>query len=232
MPLAALILDVDGTLAETEEAHRAAFNAAFAAAGLDWRWDRAPYARLLRVAGGKERIRHYAAMAGHAVAEDAVAALHADKTARYGAMVAAGAVTLRPGVRRLLAEARAAGLRLALATTTSRANVTALLDAALGDAAAFDVVAAGEDAAPKKPHPAVYLYALARLGLPAADCLAVEDSAIGLRAATAAGLRTVVTRSAYAREDDHRGAVAVVDDLDGIGLERLRAWHGAAAIPA
>src|ERR1700712_809679 len=118
MPLEALIFDVDGTLAETEEIHRAAFNAAFAAAGLGWHWDVPLYARLLEVTGGKERIRHYAETAGLPGPAD-IAALHAYKTARYVDLVRGGSVSLRPGIARLLADAEAAGLRLAIATTTS-----------------------------------------------------------------------------------------------------------------
>ena len=127
--LSALIFDVDGTLAETEELHREAFNAAFAAAGLDWHWDTALYSQLLAVSGGKERIAHYQHRAGITPALDPaqVAALHADKTTRYTARLSASDISLRPGIRRVLAEAKEAGLRLAIATTTSRPNVDALL---------------------------------------------------------------------------------------------------------
>ncbi len=197
MPLEALIFDVDGTLAETEEIHRAAFNAAFAAAGLEWHWDVALYTRLLDTTGGKERIRRHAEMAGLPIPSAAeIAALHADKTARYVDLVHGGAVELRPGIAQLLKDAAAAGLRLAIATTTSRPNVDALLAATL-KADPFEVIAAGDEVAAKKPAPDVYLLALARLGLPAAACIAIEDTQNGLAAATRAGLRTVITPSLY-----------------------------------
>lgn len=238
MAPAALIFDVDGTLAETEEAHRLAFNAAFAAHGLDWAWDVALYRLLLRVAGGKERIRHFLESVRPellaAFPAERIAVLHADKTERYVAMVAAGAVPLRPGVQRLLAEAKAAGWKLGIATTTSRANILTLLRSTLGadGPAWFDVIATGEDASPKKPHPAVYLYALQRLGLPAKACLAIEDSVIGLTAATAAGIPAVVTRSAYCLDEHYPGARAVVADLAEVDLAQLARWHAAAAAEA
>ncbi len=222
--LAALIFDVDGTLAETEELHRAAFNDAFAAAGIPWSWDRPLYARLLEVTGGKERIRHYIEGHGAAPALDAetIAALHRDKTARYTAMVE-GHVELRPGVADLLREAHAAGLRLAIATTTSRPNVDALL-AAAGPLPAFDVIAAGDEVRAKKPAPDIYVSALERLGLAADSCLAIEDTLNGLRSAQGAGLACLLTKSFYGGDGPFPGALQVVDHLDGIGLEQVQAW--------
>ena len=136
MRAAALVFDVDGTLAETEEVHRAAFNAAFAAAGLPWRWSVDDYRRLLTTTGGKERITRHIREIGAEGAGIDIAALHADKTRRYGAMVAAGGLALRPGVAALIAAARAAGRPVAVATTTSRPNVEALALACFGQAAA------------------------------------------------------------------------------------------------
>ena len=174
MALRALIFDVDGTLAETEELHRRAFNDAFAAAGLAWSWDEALYRDLLRVTGGKERIRHY--IEAHAAdtcieRTDAVRDLHRDKTARYTAFAEEGALELRSGIASLISDARDAGLRLAIATTTSRENVDALIGATFRKNP-FDVVAAGDDVPAKKPAPDIYLLALELLGLPAADCVA------------------------------------------------------------
>jgi HAD superfamily hydrolase (TIGR01509 family) len=216
--LSALIFDVDGTLAETEELHREAFNEAFAAAGLDWHWDPALYGELLEVSGGKERIGYYQRRAGIADRLDAarVAALHADKTARYTARVQAGGLPMRPGIRRLLAEAKQAGLRLAIATTTSRPNVEALL-AAAAPLPAFDVIAAGDEVPAKKPAPDVYLLAMQLLGLPASACLAFEDTVNGLVSATAAGLRCVLTVSAYGGPGPFPGAASVLTHLGDAG---------------
>jgi len=212
--LAALIFDVDGTLAETEELHRTAFNAVFAQpGGPGWHWDQALYARLLEVTGGKERMRYYQAKLGGAgLAEDAIARLHAAKTRHYTAMMAQGGIKLRPGVRRLLEAAHGAGLKLAIATTTSPENVAALL-AACGPLPPFDVIAAGDEVAAKKPAPDVYLLALHRLGMPAARCVAIEDTANGLASARGAGLACLVTTSLYGGSGPFAGAAAVVSSL-------------------
>ena len=218
MTLRALIFDVDGTLAETEELHREAFNEAFAAAGLDWYWDQALYARLLAVTGGKERIAHFQHSAGHRdpLPPAQIAALHADKTAHYAARVAAGRLALRPGIRRLLNEAHSEGLRLAIATTTSRANVDALL-AACAPMPGFDVIAAGDEVPRKKPAPDIYDLALSRLALPADACIAVEDTENGLRSAAGAGLRCVLTTSVYGGAGPFAAAACVVSDLGDPG---------------
>lgn len=222
MSLRALIFDVDGTLAETEEAHRAAFNAAFAAAGLNWHWSMADYGRLLTTTGGKERMARWRAERGSGPSDAAIAALHRDKTARYAALLAGGGLQARPGVLALAAAARAAGLRLAVATTTSPGNVAALTQAIWGRAAAevFDVIAAGDEVAAKKPAPDVYALALDRLSLPAGAALAFEDSRNGVLSARAAGLRVVVTPSAYTAGEDFAGAEVVLADLTGFDLTR------------
>jgi HAD superfamily hydrolase (TIGR01509 family) len=212
--LAALIFDVDGTLAETEELHRHAFNEAFAAAGLDWHWDQALYGELLAVTGGKERIAHFLRVAGRPATLDsaAIAALHADKTRRYTARVAAGGLALRPGVLRLMTAARQQGLMLAIATTTSHPNVSALLQAC-APMPPIDVVAAGDDVPAKKPAADIYALALRRLGLPPERCMALEDTLNGLRSAAGAGLRCVLTVSAYGGQGPFPGAAAVLSDL-------------------
>ncbi len=219
MQPAALIFDVDGTLAETEELHRHAFNAAFAAQDYPFSWDRALYARLLEVTGGKERIAHYLREHEPDVELDSedIAALHADKTARYAQSVASGRLALRHGIARLIREAEMAGIPLAIATTTSRPNVDALLRATLGRQP-FRVIAAGDEVSVKKPSPEIYELALRRLGLPAARCVAFEDTLNGVRSAQGAGLRCVVTISAYGGTGPFPGALAVVDHLGEPGL--------------
>ncbi|PPQ20222.1 phosphatase [Bradyrhizobium sp. AC87j1] len=221
---AALIFDVDGTLAETEELHRQAFNHAFARHGLDWQWDRAVYKDLLRVTGGKERMRAYQERLGIAPAlSDAdIAALHRIKTAHYAGLVETGCCSLRPGVIELLAAAKARGQRLAIATTTSHGNIDALLSQALGAdwAAEFDAIVAGDDVRHKKPAPDVYLETLAWLQLSAADCVAIEDSANGLIAASRAGIPVLITRSMFFADDDFSAARAVLDDLSELGVAK------------
>ena len=218
---AALIFDVDGTLAETEELHRQAFNHAFARYGLDWQWDRAVYKDLLRVTGGKERMRAYHGTLPIArpLSDEDISTLHRIKTAHYAELVETGCCPLRSGVIALLAGAKARGQRLAIATTTSHGNVDALLSQALGTnwAAEFDAIVAGDDVRHKKPAPDVYLETLARLKLDAADCVAIEDSANGLIAASRAGIPVLITRSMFFGDDDFSAARAVLDDLSELG---------------
>lgn len=230
----AIIFDVDGTLADTErDGHRPAFNAAFAEAGLDWHWDPGRYGELLAVTGGKERIARFMAEEGIALdpgvdREALIADLHRAKTRHYLALLGTGAIPLRPGVLRLLREARAAGIRLAIATTTTPENVTGLL-AECGEPGLvdwFEVIAAGDVVPRKKPAPDIYELALAELGLSARDCVAVEDSEAGAASALAAGLDAlVVTLSAYTEDQDFAGVPLVVDRLGGPG-EPVTARNG------
>lgn len=231
--LQALIFDVDGTLADTErDGHRVAFNLAFAEAGLDWHWDESLYGALLAVTGGKERMVHYARRHAPELAawpefDNLIRKLHTLKTQHYVHLVQAGRLPLRPGVARLIVNARAAGIRLAIATTTSPENVTALLRASLAQEAEswFDVVGAGDIVPAKKPAPDIYHWVLARLGVPAANCLALEDSENGLRASLGAGVPTLVTENAYTRGQDFAGALAVLPDLGKTTLDDLRVIH-------
>lgn len=194
---------------------------AFADAGLPWVWDEALYGELLATTGGKERLRAWwqridpaAAAAPDAAAR--IARLHARKTTHFVRLVEQGALALRPGVARLLAEARAQHVTLAIATTTTAANVQALLAATLGPQAQswFACIGAGDQVPAKKPAPDIYLWVLRQLGLPAIDCLAIEDSAPGVAAAQAAGLAVLVTRSRYSQAD---ALPPVRADLDGLG---------------
>lgn len=214
---AALIFDVDGTLAETEELHRQAFNHAFTGHDLDWQWDRAVYKQLLRVTGGKERMRAYHERLRMAppLSDADIAELHRVKTAHYAELVETGRCPLRPGVTELLAAAKSRGQRLAIATTTSHGNIEALLSQALGTnwAAQFDAIVAGDDVRHKKPAPDVYLETLARLKLGAADCVAIEDSANGLISASRAGIPVLIARSMFFADDDFSAARCVLNDL-------------------
>jgi beta-phosphoglucomutase-like phosphatase (HAD superfamily) len=232
--LQALIFDVDGTLADTESAHLAAFNHAFAEMGMGWVWDEALYTGLLDVSGGKERILHYWKSSNPEMLEvdamalsDTVDRLHELKTAAYEAAVNDGAVSLRPGVLKLMDEALAQGLQMAIATTTSPVNIAALMRRAIGPDWRLNFTAIGDaSTAPiKKPHPQVYLQMLAALKLKPTECLALEDSSNGLRAATAAGLATIITPTTYTAHHNFGAALRVVLDLSQVNLALLRQWH-------
>jgi HAD superfamily hydrolase (TIGR01509 family) len=217
--LKALIFDVDGTLADTErDGHRVAFNQAFQAANLDWDWSVELYGKLLAITGGKERIRHYLEQYNPTfeAATDLtsfIAGLHAAKTEHYCQLLAEGRIPLRTGVERLLQEARDAGLRLAIATTTTMPNVTVLLEQTLGKESLewFDVIAAGDIVPAKKPAPDIYVYVLEKMGWAAQDCLALEDSENGLISAAQADLKTVITINDYTHNHSFEGAVLVLD---------------------
>ncbi len=230
MALRALLWDVDGTLAETErDGHRVAFNAAFEDCGEPWRWDETEYGALLEVTGGRERVLHYLETRGVGPSErlerEALASrIHAAKNLRYAERVAR--VPLRLGVFEVMQACRARGLKMAIATTTSRANVGALLRVHLGPDWTdwFAATVCGEDVGRKKPDPEVYRVALGALRVDAHDAVAVEDSPAGVAAASAAGVPVVVTRSSYFGGARFDGALAV-----GPGFDVLQGWQPAPA---
>ena len=223
MNIKAIIFDIDGTVADTEDAHRQAFNKAFAETHLDWNWDVALYGQLLKVTGGKERINFFVTSCLPNFQKPAdydgfIKNLHQLKTAHYTAMLREGRIPLRPNIKRLITEAKNAGLILAIATTTSPENVATLLQQGLGKhgEALFDVIGCGDIVPHKKPAPDIYDWVLQRLNLDAADCIALEDSENGLRSSLAAGVKTFVTTNHYTSKQDFSGAAAVFDDLSNL----------------
>lgn len=216
----AIIFDVDGTLADTEDAHRIAFNQTFAENNLGWNWDVALYSKLLKVTGGKERIKYFVEsfltdFSKPADYEGFVKKLHVQKTAHYTAALRDGHIPLRPGIRQLILDAHKAGLKLAVATTTSPENVAALLEVGLGKDwnKYFDALGCGDIVPRKKPAPDIYNWVLNELKLAPQECIALEDSSNGLQSALAANIRTYITTNPYTSQQDFSGAAAVLDDL-------------------
>jgi HAD superfamily hydrolase (TIGR01509 family) len=229
-----LIFDCDGVLADSErDGHRPAFNQTFREFGLPVEWSEVVYGRKLQIAGGKERMASELTpefVQANGLPEDAdgqaaeLATWHKRKTAIYTEMVAAGRLPTRPGIRRIIGEAQDAGWTMAVASTSAEASVRAILDQAVGPerAARFNLLLAGDVVPRKKPAPDIYLLALERLGVPAAETLVIEDSRNGLLAARGAGLRCVMTVNGYTEEEDNSEAILVVSSLGDPGGERTR----------
>lgn len=226
MSLRALLFDLDGTLADTEVlGHRPAYNRAFRKLGLGFRWGPRLYRKLLQQPGGEERLLHYLKRyrpqlgehqdAAHSDPDSWVESVHDLKSRYFRRLVRRGRVPLRPGVARLLGEAQAAGVSIAIVTSASRATLKPLLRHSLGAelAGQIAVIVCGEDVPRKKPHPDLYQMALARLGLSPRECLAIEDSAMGLASANAAGVPTLITTNDNTVDQDFSAAVMVLDTL-------------------
>lgn len=223
--LKALLFDVDGTLSDTErDGHRVAFNQAFEDYGLDWNWDIDTYGELLAVTGGKERMKFYTEqfLQRHQLANklpdnlDAlIPELHQAKTRHYTELLSTGAIPLRPGVERLINEAREKNFRLAIVTTTTPENVTALLTHTLGEEsiAWFEVIAAGDIVPAKKPAPDIYDFTLKAMNLTADECIAFEDSANGIKSSHGANLKTIITINDYTKDHNFDGACIVLDQM-------------------
>ena len=216
----ALIFDCDGVLVDTErDGHRVAFNRAFEALGIDADWDVDLYGELLLIGGGKERMRHYFDKYGWPQGrpesnDELIALLHKTKTDFFTDIIASGQLPLRPGVARLVDEAIAAGVRLGVCTTSAPKAIDQVLDLFGPERKAkFEFVHAGDVVAKKKPDPAIYELAKQTLGLPASECVVVEDSRNGLLASSGAGIPTLITTSTYTKDEDFTGALKVVPEL-------------------
>lgn len=226
MSLRALLFDVDGTIADTEcLGHRPAYNQAFKELGLPWRWGPKLYRRLLKQPGGRERVSHYLdsyspelgerADDGRENPDNLVGDIHKAKSRHFSRLVKRGRVPLRPGIARLMREAAAAQIKLAIVSNASRATLEPVLEHSVGSElrGLLSLVISGEEVSAKKPAPDLYLRAAECLGVRPGECLAIEDSAMGLAAAVAAGIATVITVNQNTREEDFSGADLVVESL-------------------
>ncbi len=231
----ALIFDQDGVIIDTErDGHRVAFNQTFKEFGYDFEWDVEKYHELLRVSGGKERMRHYLHTEGFGVEvkpeeEDAlIKTLHRRKTAIFIELIESGKLPLRPGVKRLMQEAMDTGLTLGICTTSNERAAHAVAFNILKDIR-FDFVFAGDVVSRKKPDPEIYNLALEKTGLEPEECVVIEDSRNGVLAATAAGMRVVATTNVYTERENLSEADIVVTclgDPDGEKGELKRGGEG------
>ncbi|NNE52979.1 MAG: HAD-IA family hydrolase [Sulfitobacter sp.] len=196
----AVFLGSISVLADTSEIQREAFNRAFEEAGLDWHWSQDAYRHMLTDSGGKDRIADYAESEK---ADIDVHATHARKTEIFQEMLRGGNIPMRPETEKLLASARNHGLKVAFVSGTARESLDALLEGFGGaEALGISLVTSRDNGLAPKPDPALYLYALAQMGLEAADVTAVEDNRPGVDAAKAAGIACLVYPNANTQNHD------------------------------
>lgn len=224
----AIFFDQDGVIVDTEkDGHRVSFNSTFREFGFPVEWGVEEYHELLQIAGGKERMRAYLHTKGFgrpvapAEEDELIARLHKRKTAAFIELIESGALPLRPGIRRLMLEAKAAGLVLGVCTTSDERAARAIAGRLLRDIT-LDFILAGDIVKKKKPDPEIYLLALARSGLSRHECVVVEDSRNGVEAAKAAGLPVIVTTSVYSEQEDVSAGDLVLSCLGDPDGERAR----------
>ncbi|MEO0562080.1 MAG: HAD-IA family hydrolase [Chloroflexota bacterium] len=233
MTLKAIVLGSIGVIVETSEIQRAAYNQAFAEAGLDWTWEQAPYQQMLGINGGKRRLRHFAEQTNTDLTEELIDHLHARKSQIFQAYIRDNGLTPRPGIAELVDAAIEAGIAVATAETTSRANIDAI-DAALGEASVYPKLTLRTDGTfvvEKKPHREIYQVVMAKLGVAPHEVIAIEDSASSLDSAVDANVLSVAYPGANTAHENYSKAVAVatpeqIADLDWL-RERLTERHPA-----
>ena len=219
----AILFDCDGVIAETErDVHRVGFNDAFKSKGLKDVWDVDLYGKLLKIGGGKERMTKYFNDVGWPLSlsndddkKKFIQDLHLYKTECFQVAVENGAAPLRPGVQRLIDDALKNGLKVAVCSTSNEAAVTTIVRTLLGpDRLKQMQIFAGDVVQKKKPSPDIYLLAAKTLSLDPNRCWVIEDSEIGLKAAKSAGMKCVVTKSVYTKEENFDNADVCINDLD------------------
>jgi HAD superfamily hydrolase (TIGR01509 family) len=223
----ALIFDCDGVLVDTErDGHRVAFNKAFEEKSINAVWDVDEYKELVKVAGGKERMKHFFDKNGwpdkYSDKEELIVELHKLKTQIFMKMIESGALPLRPGIKRLIDEAIANKIMLAVCSTSNEKSVNLIVEKLLGEKrkAHFNGIFAGDVVSLKKPDPEIYNLCASKLKLNPQNCFVVEDSRNGLIAAKAAGFNCLVTTNEYTKKEDFTEANFVVDELgDGENIQ-------------
>jgi HAD superfamily hydrolase (TIGR01509 family) len=227
-----LIFDCDGVLADTElHGHLVAFNQMWKKLGVRWQWSPEQYAEKLKIGGGKERMASlfldqdfqqvFAVPESEEDRKALITKWHKEKTAIYQQIISSGAIPPRSGIKRIAEAALAAGWKLAVASTSAKPSVEAVLTHVVGESTAkrFTVLA-GDVVAAKKPAPDIYLLAIKRLGIAPENCVAIEDSRNGLLSADSAGIQVLVTTSWFTEGENFSEARLVVSALGDPGGER------------
>jgi len=217
--LKAILFDMDGTIIDTEkDGHRVAFNKAFVQFGINTKWEISEYHQLLKISGGKERLKFYFQEEGKNLLpkstslDDLVKELHLLKTELFISLIENGQLPLRPGIRRIMKEANEKNILVGICTTSNEKAVNAIIKSLLSDVR-IELILAGDVVKRKKPDPDIYLLSLKRAGLTANEVLVVEDSENGVIAAKNAGLKVLATVNEYTRDENLSLADAVVTSL-------------------
>lgn len=216
----AIIFDMDGTFVDTEELHRRAFNQTFMEFGLGWDWDPKTYEKLLTISGGEERILHHidtlpAANGQREHLRNLAPVIHRAKTRLFAELLDEAKIPPRPGIRRLVQEARSKGCKIGVVATSIAPNIQWVMNVALGDngRSLVDAVASAAHVPRRKPAPDLYQMLLSMLGLPPDGCVAIEDSANGVGSAKAAGLFTIAVPGRWTKSQDFSRADLVLPSL-------------------
>ena len=220
MELSAVLFEVNGTIAESEEFHRLAFNESFKEFGLDWFWDEAIYKELTLIEGGKERIKHYMERAWPEMLKfknlsSYIKSIHDSKSQIFEDYLLNEKIKMRPGVLRLINELKSKKIRLALVSSTTEKSILDLFRKGLNIEPSdwFEVIAHGECTPHKKPSSDIYLWTLSQLKLPAQSCIAIENSPRGYESAVGANINVIVTPSRYSIQEKFKNALMVISDL-------------------
>ena len=216
----ALFIGSIGVMAETSDIQRRAYNQALKEAGLDWEWDADTYRDLLTDSGGVKRLSRLNEEKEANLSSEDIQKIHARKTELACQEITRGGTSLRPGVAKIIAQALAQGIKVALVTSTYQENIDAIAKAAGDDLPLdkFDAVMTRDDAENNKPAPDVYLAALKRLSVNSSEVIAIEDSAPSLHAAKQAGIYTVATPGQFTSQQDFSEADQILTSLEGFEL--------------
>jgi HAD superfamily hydrolase (TIGR01509 family) len=232
----AVFFDQDGVIIDTEkDGHRVSFNMTFKEFGFTDEWSVDYYHELLQIAGGKERMKHHLQTKGFSKpvpteeVDELIKAMHKRKTALFVELIETGKLPLRPGIHRFMKEAKDAGLKVGICTTSNEQAAKAITEKILSDIK-FDIVLAGDVVSNKKPDPEIYNLALSKTGLKPDEVIVVEDSKNGVISAKAAHTNVVVTTNSYTEKEDVNSGDIIVTCLGDPDGEKGHLTKGGAGL--